>query len=137
YGADGRGDSKNTLTMDVIAKDDRPKPLPSYGPPHPTPTRMPPPEASHGLPASHVLYEPSWRPAYPPPFDGVSNSEQRRHSATSQAPIPSHGYPPPPAPNRELPQIPPDAAPYGRPTSGLPAPTHSPDIHPNYRPVNG
>ncbi|KAL1967833.1 hypothetical protein VTN77DRAFT_2522 [Rasamsonia byssochlamydoides] len=135
--------------MEVIATDDKPKPLPAYGahppPHHPPPSapssvqRMPPPaEGPHALPSSHALYEQSWRP-YPAPFDN-GNPEQRR-STPAQPPIPPHSYPPP-HPNRELPQLPPDVPPYARPNSlPAPAPTHSPPDghpqHPPYRHMNG
>ncbi|KKA18870.1 clr-1 [Rasamsonia emersonii CBS 393.64] len=136
--------------MEVVATDDKPKPIPAYGahppqhpsaPAHPSVQQRiaPPAEASHALPSSHALYEQSWRP-YASPFD-AANPDQRRQSTPAQPPLPAHSYPPPP-PNRELPQLPPDVNPYARPNSlPAPAPTHSPQDghpqHPQYRPMNG
>lgn len=120
--------------MDVIATDDKTKPLPPYGGPPPQPVhRMPPPEGSHPLPSPHGLYEPSWRP-YQPPFEAPNPDQRRSSSNPSQPPIhPGYAVPP----NRELPQISHDA-PYGRPNS-LPGPTQSPSDpntpHPGYRPM--
>ncbi|KAJ9319696.1 transcriptional regulator family: Fungal Specific TF [Paecilomyces variotii] len=122
--------------MDVNATEEKPKPLPPYGGPPPPAHRMPPPEGAQGVPSSHAVYEPSWRP-YPPTFDATAD-QRRPTNAPPQPPIPPHGYPV--HPNRELPQIP-HEAPYGRPNS-LPGPSHSPQDahpppHPAYRPMNG
>jgi hypothetical protein len=128
--------------MEMIATDDKPKPLPAYGAHphhHPPPVQRihPPAETPHGLPPSHGPYEQAWRTPYPSPYD--NGNPDRRHSTPAQPPVHSHSYPAPP-PSRELPQLP--EGPYARPNS-LPAPpTHSPtDGHPQhpppYRPMNG
>ncbi|KAJ5084234.1 hypothetical protein NUU61_008813 [Penicillium alfredii] len=99
-------------------------------------TRMPPPDGPPAPPGAHGAYEPSWRPPFPPSFDG-HGPDSRRSSTTSQTPLPPQGYP---AMHRELPQLPLDG-PYGRPNS-LPGSVQSPPApeanpHPGFRPSIG
>ncbi|KAL4889784.1 hypothetical protein BDV59DRAFT_204975 [Aspergillus ambiguus] len=130
--------------MDIIATDDKPKPLPAFsGPPPPTMHPIPPhPDRPHPPPATTpVMYEQPWRP-HPPPFDHHPAADQRRTSSAPQPPLPPHAYPV--MGNRELPQLPPDG-PYGRQGSMPgPAPPAPPAPEPHaaaaaaaYPPING
>ncbi|KAJ5791330.1 transcriptional regulator family: Fungal Specific TF [Penicillium psychrosexuale] len=102
--------------------------------------RMPPPEGHHAHAGSHVAYDPSWRPAYPPTFDNHLSDPRRSANPQTTLPPQPAGYPV--MPNRELPQLTPEG-PYGRPNGhGLPlhAPVHSPQdpIPQNFhQPMNG